>query len=253
MVSDKLSLTLFDILGYLLPGFVVLFSLSLLEGTYSEKSSLLSLASLGRNIFIFSIAAYFLGHVCHILATKVKDTFFRIIKPTPDQGTDSSFRWRLKQAVDNRLNSKEDRLSQPIYNRLRQVVQEAYQIPLGEGEKLSTLENYLLADSYILASGCEDERNSLMVREGFFKSSTTAFALLALTIWASLFVGGLRIQVDAGQIQGMGGGLTVFLAVVATMVFFLFRDRFNYYNRMKLNNTYLLFLAYREKDRVAEH
>jgi len=251
MVSDKLSLTLFDILGYLLPGFVVLFTLSVLEATFLKTSSLLSLNALGGNIFLFSIVAYYLGHVCHIVATKTKDTFFEVFKPVTDSKVDLGRLGKFKQAIYRRFNRKEDRLSKPIYNRLRQVVQETYQIPLGEGEKLTTLENYLLSDSYILASGCEDERNSLMVREGFFKSSTIAFVFLALASWLSLFVGGLVIQVEAGQVYTLNSGLTVAVAVVTSIAFFLFRDRFNYYNRIKLNNTYLLFLAYREKDKFS--
>lgn len=252
MVSDKLSLTLFDILGYLLPGFVVLFTLSLLEATFSGNSSLLSLTALGGNIFIFSIVSYYLGHVCHIVATTIKDNFFRIFKPVSESEKDTGQTAKFTQAIYHRLNRNENRLSQPLFNRLRQLVQETYHIPLGEGEKLTTLENYLLADSYILASGCEDERNSLMVREGFFKSSTVAFVILALTTWGSLFAGGLHIQIEAGQVQNLGSGMTVFLAVIATIMSLLFRNRFTYYNRMKLNNTYLLFLSYREKDKLGK-
>lgn len=250
MDSDKLGLTLFDLLGYLLPGFVVLFSFSLIEGTFSVNSSLFSLESLGNNIFIFSIAAYYLGHVCHITAAGVKDIFYRVFKPAPDERMPSNFKSKLKRVVYERFHDREDRLSQPLYHRLRDLIQETYQIPLGKGEKLSTLENYLLADSYILVSGCKDERNSLMIREGFFKSSTVAFALLALTIWSSLLVGGLRIQINASEVQNLSDGLTIFLAVLATIMLTLFRGRFNYYNRMKLNNTYLLFLAYREKEKT---
>ena len=249
MVSDKLSLTLFDILSYLLPGFVVLFTLSLLEAAFLTNSSLLSLTALGTNLFLFSIMSYYLGHVCHIVATMIKDTIFQIFKPASELKKDSGLIGKFRQAIYHRLNRNEHRLSRPLFNRLQQLVQETYHIPLGEGEKLTTLENYLLADSYILASGCEGERNSLMVREGFFKSSTVSFVILALTIWGSLFVGGLHIQLEAGQIQNLGSGTTVFLAVLVTIVSLLFRGRFNYYNRMKLNNTYLLFLSYREKDK----
>ena len=109
MVSDKLSLTLFDILGYLLPGFVVLFTLSLLEATFSANSSLLSLTALGGNIFLFSIVSYYLGHVCHIVATTIKDTFFQIFKPVSESEKDTGQTAKFTQAIYHRLNRNENR------------------------------------------------------------------------------------------------------------------------------------------------
>lgn len=228
MDSDKLSLTLFDILGYLLPGFVCIFCISLFEATILH-SGFFNLTAIGENLFFFSIAAYFLGHVCHILATILKDKFYKL------------------------FIGKEDRLSQPLYDHFRKSILNTFDIKLAyEGEKLSTLENYLLADSYVIASGCSGERTSLLVREGFFKSSMISFSLMALFSWISLFFGGLKIQAELGKPTSIGITMTIVLAFLSTLVFLLFRDRFIFYNRIKLNNTALLFLACRQKNNVAK-
>lgn len=228
MDSEKLSLTLFDILGYLLPGFVCVFCFSLFEATILS-SGFFNLTAIGENFFFFTIAAYFLGHVCHILATLLKERFYKL------------------------FSGKENHLSQLLYDHFRKSILSTFDIKLpNEGDKLSTLENYLLADSYVIASGCSDERSSLLVREGFFKSSMISFALMAIISWMSLFFGGLKIQTELGKLIPIGITATVVLAFLSTLVFLLFRDRFIFYNRIKLNNTALLFLACREKNNATK-
>ncbi len=61
MGLDKISVTLYDLLGYLLPGYVLLLASSVAEASYWERSSLFSVSSIGHNPVLAAIAAYFLG------------------------------------------------------------------------------------------------------------------------------------------------------------------------------------------------
>lgn len=219
MDAEKIGLTIFDILGYLLTGYVMVFVLSLIEAIFL-KSGLITLSVVGGNIFLFTVVAYFLGIVCHALSTLTKDKFYKLFAP------------------------KNGRLNPLIYNRFVEAIADTFKIyKIDDDKRLHTLDNYLLADSYILTEGCGEERMSLMVREGFFKTSMCAFFFLTLTSLASLFFGGLYIQPEAGKLFSFGIIPTLFIFALSAGITLLFRNRFIYYNRIKLNNTALIFLA----------
>ena len=108
----------------------------------------------------------------------------------------------------------------------------------------------MLADNYIVSSGAIEERSSLHVREGFSKSSSFAFGFLFITIFLSVFKRGLKIQIYSGNIQLLGLLPTTVYAIVSFFVSWLFLNRFIFYNRMKLTNTYLIFLALWNKEKL---
>ncbi len=220
MSSDKLGLTLFDILGYLLPGYILILCGSLIEATFVH-SGLLSLSNIRDNWLLYTVAAYFAGHLCHIIASLVKGRFFKHL-------------------------GQKYRESNPLYERFREALREKYH--LQASDKLGSLDFYVLADSYLIASGMSEERNSLMVREGFYKSATAALGLLTLTVGASLFASGLGIQADPGKVTVLTIPTTVVFVAILTLTFILFAGRFAFYNRMKLEHTYTLFLALCEKE-----
>ena len=221
MESGKLGLTLFDVLGYLLPGYVLVFCLSFIEATFLG-SGYLSIASLKDNLFFSTVAAYFGGHVCHSIAASIKHRFFRHL-------------------------GENYRLNNPLYNESRRAILQTYN--LKPNFELDSLDVYLLADSYLVASGCLEERGSLHVREGFHKTASAAFGFLFITILSSLMVGGLRIQFESGNIQSLGWLPTVVYSILSLAAFRLFMGGFAFYNRMKLTNTYLIFLAIRKKEK----
>lgn len=247
MGLENLGLTIFDTLGYLLPGYVVLFSISLAEATFS-KTSFFNLKSIGDNFFPFAIFAYFLGLICHILFTLITNWFYKVFRPSLRQNESTSLTEKFKASVYNRFHVKGDKLSDPLYRALKKAIKEAFHLELFEGEKLNTQENYLLADSYILAMGAGEERTSLAVREGFFKTSTIAFVFLTISLLAGLVSGGQKIQVEPGNVQTLGVALSRLSFFVSLLSVLLLRDRYNFYHRMKMNNTHLLFLAYRAKE-----
>jgi hypothetical protein len=219
MDTEKLGLTLFDILGYLIPGYLVVFTISIIEATFL-KTSLISLSTIGSHVFLFSLMAYFLGIICHGFSALAKE------------------KWNKLFSTD------QNRLSLLLSERFSEAIADLFNIkPDNNDQKLNHLDNYLLADSYILTEGFGEERMSLMVREGFFKTSMCAFLISTLVSIASLFVGGLSIQTDIGKITAIGIIPTLICAVFSFGITVLFRDRFIFYNRIKINNTALIFLA----------
>lgn len=222
MNSDKLGLTLFDILGYLLPGYILLFSVSIIEATFLG-SGFLSLVNIEKSFLFCTIAAYYGGHLCHILSSLIKDKFFKHL-------------------------GQEYRQKSPIYKRFKTAVIDTFK--LDPKEDMESLDLYLLADSYIVAAGMSEERNSLLVREGFYKTATTSFGVMLITMFSSIFVGGIKLRLDPGVIQTLGIIPTIVFAAITLIVFFLFANRFSFYNRMKLQNTYNLFLAVIEREKI---
>lgn len=100
------------------------------------------------------VACYFLGTIAHSVGSILKDWL-------PDFFSD-----------------KKSRLDQSILDRAKEMAKGLYGFT-GEDERgLTTLEIYLLADSYVVASGKTVEREVLQAREGFYKASMVATAML---------------------------------------------------------------------------
>lgn len=223
MGLDKISVTLYDLLGYLLPGYILLLACSVAEASFWE-SSLFALSRISRNPFLCIIVAYFLGQISHAIGSWVK------IK---------RYKW-----FDDHGNYS---LNPEVKKRVVEALEEAYGLKLKDDQKLSKIDRYLLADNYIVASGGSVERDILTAREGFFKASVVAFTILGLTMLSSLFVSVPRIQVSPGAFI-----FPTKISIIALTVFFfllvwLFRQRFIFFNCAKNNNALLTFLALRQK------
>ena len=111
---------------------------------------------------------------------------------------------------------------------------------------------YTLADNFIVSSGLLEERSSLIVREGFHKSASIAFGSFFLIVFSSILWGGLRFQGSIGHVESIGIGATMVFSVVLLLSFLMFVNRYVFFNRIKVNSTYLLFLAIRKKQVVIE-
>lgn len=226
MGLDKISVTLYDLLGYLLPGYVLLLACSVAEASFWAGSSAFALSRISRNPILAAVIAYFLGLASHAIGSWIK------VK---------RYRW-----FDDRRGNY--RLNQEITERVSQVLQETYGLKLEEDKKLSKIDRYVLADSYIVASGGSVERDILMAREGFFKASIIAFAALDLTVLSTLFASVARIQVQPGVFVFLTKTGTISLTVMLLLLVWLFRQRFIFFNCIKTNNALLTFLALRQKN-----
>lgn len=228
MGLDKISVTLYDLLGYLLPGYVLLLACSVAEASF-WGSSAFALSRISRNPILSAVVAYFLGQASHAVGSWIKT---------------KRYRW-----FDDRGSY---RLNPEITERVSQVLQETYGLKLEEDKKLSKIDRYVLADSYIVASGGSVERDILMAREGFFKASVVAFAALALTVLSTLFAPVAKIQVQPGVFILPTKVGIIFLSIILLLLVWLFRQRFIFFNCIKTNNALLIFLALRQKRVEAE-
>lgn len=223
MNFGTLGLTLFDILGFIIPGSMVLFGLSVLEATFF-KTGFIGLNNIGYNSLFFLIVSYLLGHLCHNLSALLK-------------------------IHSGLLRSKANRLDEVTMGIIQSRINEAYRLTPPKA-KFSSLETFIYCDSFLVASGCTEERNSLVVREGFYKSSITAFGILALIFIATLFGGGISLQITAEEIQPLGYLFTALMILLSGALLVLFWNRFCFYNRLKINSIYLTFLAITAKPSV---
>jgi hypothetical protein len=216
MGLDKFSVTLYDLLGYLLPGYVLLTLCSFIEATF-WTSGVFALSRLNHASILSLILAYFLGHVSHGLAAWLKLT-----KPG----------WFKDGAYT---------LTPAIRKRVTEALKKVYGLEVKE-EDLSRLEVYLLADNYILANGGSVERDILTAREGFFKASMTALALVTIALPLSLFTAP-RFQISPGSYIFPSTITVVVFTACAVLLTALFRRRFIFFNCAKNNNALLTFLA----------
>jgi len=224
MTVDKLSLTLFDILSYLLPGYIVVFTLSIAEATFL-RSDLLSFSTIKDNWLALSVVAYFLGQFSHRIASFINNK-----RPS----------W---------FNDPTQRLGNSIYYHIRNLFSDMHSIEFKDGERLHSLETYLLADSYVIASGNTAERDSLIAREGFNKTSMVTFAIITITVLITLFKGGTRIQLASGDYYTFSIVGTLLVFVVLVLMTWAFWRGYAFYNRLKINNTLFLAMTLRTLDK----
>lgn len=247
MGIDKLGLSLFDILGYLLPGYLVLINISIFEGTF-VKSSYFCLDHYSSNLFLFSIFAYFLGILCHSLISIFLDKFNSITRElslntdtVDNQKHTQTKTWligKIQKIFRNPSSMHVSKLNGLVTRRLNKI----YQLP--KSTKLNNLEKYLLTDSFLVSVGLTEERNSLTIREGFFKTSTSALFIFVLTTFFCVLRGGLSIQIDASNFLIFSSTNTFFLLIIEIIVLIVFNKRRKFFHRMKVDNTSLIFLSY---------
>jgi hypothetical protein len=223
MSIDKLAIGVYDFLGYLLPGYVVLIACSIIESTFIG-TWFLSLEFIVRSPIAFAAVAYFMGHVAHAVAAGMTKRARRLIQaPTR-------------------------RLSEPTLSIVKQELNATYGDAI-DGANRTNLDVYMLADAYVLASGGGVERDILIAREGFFKQSVAAFALAALVLVIADFRGGVLVQTRPGDVYALGFWPSVLATLSVAGITALFRLRFGFYHRIKIDNTLRLFLALRAKER----
>lgn len=215
---DKISVTLYDLLGYVLPGCVILFTLSVIEATFLGSHHL-AISAFAKNFGLSAVACYFLGAVAHSIGSILKD--------------------RLPKLFCDKSN----RLDTDILNRAREIAKDIYGFSRDDKRELTNLETYLLADSYVVASGRLVEREVLMAREGFYKASMVAMALLSITLLCAAIFGGATVQFGTASSQAFSRIATLSFALCAAALTMVFRRSFRFFNRIKVNNTILLFMA----------
>lgn len=246
MSLDKLNVTLYDLLGYLLPGFVLLLACSVAEATFGT-THILALSRVAANPIPSTIAAYFLGHICHGIGSGLQESF-RIARYSPSS-TSSSLLGRGKRWLLDALSTTATSLDTPIFDRVLAVACETYGLTPEDIEAKKKLNVYTLSDNYLVVAGGIFEREVLQSREGFYKASSAAFALFWLVCTSAFFFGGLRIQMQSGSYELCSPLGSFILSIVALAIALLLWKRFVFFNSLKKNNTLLMFLALRAREK----
>lgn len=224
MSFDKISVTLYDLLGYLLPGFVLLLVCTIAEASFTG-GSLFALSRIEQHPLISSIVAYFLGHASHGTGSLL---------------IDKKHKW---------FTYKGFKLSPAVMRRVSQTINEAYRLEMEGDEKLPSAEAYFLADSYIVAHGGSTERDILTAREGFYKATMIAFAMLCVTLLSTL-VAVTKIQIQPGVFTNMNQIGTILISAGVLLLAALFRQRYLFFNCIKKSNTMRTFLALQQKSSI---
>lgn len=220
MDLSKLTVAVFDVFAYILPGLVLLTALSLFEATFLT-SNLVPLDRVARAPAVALIAAYFLGQLAHAFAG-----------------------WLLTHVFPKLPNDKVGGFRKEMFDHTRQRVTDVFNIDVTRftPTKLKTLEVYQLADSYIVAKEKASERESLIAREGFAKTSLGAFLLSALIVVSTVIHGGLHWRFTAGA-GVLPVAATLIVAAILLVVAAVFWRRYVFFHCLKMTSTYAMFLA----------
>jgi len=154
MLKD-IEVTLYDIFGFLLPGFVSLAGLALAFSVPTE--SFISVTD-RLNWWAVAIIAYLIGHLIQAIANVVT-------------------RW-FPSAEERVLGDKGD-LPAIVVQAAKSTVSEKFAIPVG------IVDNDLLyhfCDEVIAQTGNKSDRDIYIYREGFYRGLMISFVLLALGI-----------------------------------------------------------------------
>ena len=248
MSLDKINVTLYDLLGYLLPGFILLFACSVAESTFGS-TQVLTLSHLISYPLPSAIAAYFLGHICHGIGSGLQERFrvVRYSSPAPLPSRNPFMRvkrWLLKE-----LTTTSTSLDEPIFDRVLTVACETYGLKTEDVEAKKRLNAYSLSDNYLVVAGGFFERDVLQSREGFYKASSAAFVLLCLVCCVAIFFGGVRIQTQPSVYELCPALESLALSLGSFAVAWLLWKRFVFFNSLKKSNTLLMFLALRSREK----
>jgi hypothetical protein len=107
----------------------------------------------------------------------------------------------------------------------------------------------MLSDAYNLATKQAPNRDTYLAMEGFYRGAMVAFAFMAAIFLSTIISGGFHIQKSPGDIVFGNQCLALILTILSIGLTLLFRNRYLFFNRIKMNDTYLYFLALKAKEK----
>ena len=149
----------------------------------------------------------------------------------------------IKDRKPDLFRDKDNLLDADILERAKEIAKDLYGFG-GEGKRdLTDLEMYLMADSYVIARGRLVEREVLQSREGYYKASMVVMAILSLVLICAGVFGGVAVQFGPKSVATLSRVATLSSGLVGVILTLVFRRSFRFFNRVKVNNTILLFMA----------
>jgi hypothetical protein len=221
VVLQPISVTLYDIFGYLVPGAMTLLAIVIAAWTATTPRTTLQLIPQSAQLWVAAaLVAYVAGHVVQAIANLLA----RCI-PSPERvvlagrGV-ATIPKCLADAVRERLGA---RLGVP-------------------GDGLPPECVYALCDETVVQRGVTDDRQMYVYREGFYRGMAVAFLLLSLSIIARAFVPGGAVKVGS-TMQPMAWGLWALLAALSAAATYFMFARYQRFAAYRVTRAILGFLA----------
>jgi hypothetical protein len=176
---EKIKYTLYDLLGYFIPGSIVLwFHIELIN--YLTKSNKLSLMikdiDLSIRIIFITIISYTIGHLLHSIANLTIDKL-----PSGKYPPKNYFPDKFKEDIHGIAAEALVKKIKTEFNNTDETIK--------EDEKLQMVKDaYWLCYSHVINTGKETLSQTYLSMSGFYRGFTIGFYLIAVSSLISFFI-----------------------------------------------------------------
>ena len=220
-MKESLSFTLYEILGYLMPGLIATAALSISLWAIFHGDSVLPLTFWRLSptgVFASLFVAYMLGHLVQALANPV-----------------------LKGA-DKSVMSGDD----PAILVAKQRALELFQGTTIDSNKISDDWLERAMDERCIQVGQQGDREIFTYREGFYRGTTVAMVFLCVGLAVCILAGNLRLLIANTVFAPSRCELGVMLVISALGAWGLYR-RFERFSKYRVNRVIAAFIALPER------
>ena len=215
MLKD-IQVTLYDIFGYLLPGFIFLTGIAILFWAIFIPSTPIQLLTISGDIWIvILLSTYIIGHMVQAIANLLTKQLQSAENTVLSKGQADSFPDTVIDSATSKVN-------------------------LILGVKMKDMKPgflYQVCDEAVAQFGVTSDRDIYIYREGFYRGLTVSFMTLFLGLTARVLVPGASLNIS-GNLQPINISMLLFFDVIFLI---LARLSFNRYKR---------FGSYRVKEAV---
>ena len=221
MLKD-IQTTLYDIFGFILPGFVMLATIVILFWGLFLPNTALSVPQFSGEAWVaVTVVAYFLGHLCQAVA----NWMFSRDKPS-------------ERILSKGISSA---LPRDLIIRVEAEVSVISGIP---SDQLKPHQVYQICDEFVAQHGQTGDRDVYIYREGFYRGSSVSFVVLAL----ALFVRAIRPNAAVnlgGSTYPLSIWMFLFFIVTIAISARLMYERFIRFGNYRVTQAVLGFLSIR--------
>jgi hypothetical protein len=191
MADMNIRLPLYDIFGYLFPGIVAMLAAILLIWSIYLPAAPLTFLSVPKQVwFVLVVLAYFAGHFVQALGNAFSDLFVRPEERIFGEHADAGCKELLKE--------------------VHAVVRRTLGV-----NKVEPAWMYRICDGTVLHCGTTSEREIYVYREGFYRGSSVAFALLAIALLVRSLIGTTSLLWNGSLVAAPGSLLWVLFVLTA--------------------------------------
>jgi hypothetical protein len=218
-MDKDIKISLYDIFGFLLPGFILFIGLSLVIGCFIDCGAPIAVRSRGVQFWLaLAVLSYFFGHFSQALGNVYTD-----FKP---------FRVDKKDAFSE--------LPMPFQDRIRTVLQDKYGVDCSK--EFDSRLIYLLVDESVLQLGNSTEREIFQYREGFYRGLAVSLLVLTVALGIRWFFAPMHLLWHDKDVQ-LSRALIAFLALIAGASSLLMHKRYMRFASIRVRHAFGAFLV----------